>query len=140
MKKIVVLLLLILLSGCLFNKYYAVTFDDVTITVGKDDTSVLNDKVDSYEASSDSKGNEYLSKIVVYLDDLDNKEVKIDNYIISKGIKDSCSDLNGEYIENNGEACLITKTIRGKANSITLYGDLLSDDIDEVNRIEVAYK
>ena len=142
MKRLLVLLLCILLVSCKAKRedYYRLSFDGMDIAVGYDGTEVLGDPydIDSYETFTDDKDNVRLKSLVVYLYDV-YSDVWIDDYKLTRGIKDTCKDLKGDFIDKNGHACFIGKEVNGRENYIILYGDILSDDLDRIDRIEIIY-
>ena len=143
MKKLAVILLVMLLCGCSAKRedFYSLSFDGHDISVGYDGVDLIRDlkTVDAYGSYLNDKDEEILNKLVVYTDDLDDPEVTVDGYKLVKGIKETCKDLDGELIENNGFACLIGKEVKGRENYIIIYGDILDDDINRIDRIEVYY-
>ena len=144
MKKLLVLLIVVLfLTGCKAKKedYYNLIFEDTTIVVGYDLTDVINDSlhINSYDYHLNKKEEEILDYLEIYVKDLDNPTIYIDDYKVN-GIKNTCSDLNGEIVSNNGNSCVLHKTIKDTENIIILHGDILNDDSNVVDRIEVSYK
>lgn len=145
MKKILVLLIIaLLLTGCKAKKedYYNLTFEKITVAVGYDNTDIISniDSIDSYDYELNDKEEKILNHLTIYVDDLSDKSVTIDDYPLNKGIVDTCTDLNGEIVENKGNACVLHKIVDDKYNVILLTGDILSKDIDKIDRIEVSYK
>ena len=137
-KKIILLVLLVFLSSCQRVKrtdFYVLNIGEDSIVVGYDDETFLKDYMDEYEINEDA----YIDKVVLYLKDVEDS-VSIDDYLLNKGIEETCSDLNGEYLEKNGYVCLISKRVNKKDNYVLLYSDILSDDLDEIDRVEVYYK
>lgn len=143
MKKILLIcLVLLLLSACSPKReeFYNLTIDGTTVVIGYDNKEVIDNlSINDFETYTDSKENEILDYVEVYVRDLSNNKVVIDDYEITS-IKNTCNDLNGEIVTNNGSACVLHKTIKDKENVVILYGDILSDNTDLVNRIEVSYK
>lgn len=143
MKKILLItILLFILVGCKAKKedYYNLSFGDNSIVVGYDSVEVLDTiKVNSYTSYLDKKENEIVDYIEVYLRDLDNQNLYIDDYKVTS-ISQTCNDLGGTLVSSNGNACVLNKLVDYKYDVITLYGDILSDDIDTVDRVEVSYK
>lgn len=145
MKKIIVVLItLSILVACSPKKeeYYNITFEDTTVAVGFDETSILNDSlhINSSKYHLDKKEREIVDYIEFYVKDLSDINIFIDEYKLRTSIKDTCSDLNGELINNKGNACVLHKRVGEGEDIIVMYGDILSDNIDEINRIEVMYK
>lgn len=142
-KKISILFLILLLVACNQKRdnFYNLKFDDLDISVGYDNISLIegNDLIDDYSYFLNEENEKIINKLVIYVDDLNDPLIKIDDYLLNKGIKDTCDDLNGELIDNNGYACIIHKNIYKRENFIIIYGDILNDDIDSINRIEVYY-
>lgn len=145
MKKLLVLFIVLLLAGCSPKKedFYNLTFDGITIAVGYDNTDLIkeNNVVDDYSYELNKKEEEIINHLVLYRRDLNNpNSLMIDNYSLSKGIIETCNDLNGELKSNNGNYCLLHKTVDNKENIIVLTGNILNNDIDDIDRIEVFYK
>ena len=137
-KKIILLVLLVFLSSCQKverTDFYVLNIGEDSIVVGYDDETFIKDYMDEYEINEDA----YIDKVVLYLKDVEDS-VSIDDYLLNKGIEETCSDLNGEYLEKNGYVCLISKRVNKKDNYVLLYSDILSDDLDEIDRVEVYYK
>ena len=137
-KKIILLVLLVFLSSCQKverTDFYVLNIGEDSIVVGYDDETFIKDYMDEYEINEDA----YIDKVVLYLKDAEDS-VSIDDYLLNKGIEETCSDLNGEYLEKNGHVCLISKRVNKKDNYVLLYSDILSDDLDEIDRVEVYYK
>lgn len=143
MKKILFILLLLLLTSCGTKRssFYELKYNDSSVVVGCDNISIVeNDEyIDSYSYYLNKNDEPILSKLVLYVDDLDNKNIYIDNHLLNEGIKETCASLKGELIDHNGYACLINKTVNKRENYILIYGDILADDINKINRIEVYY-
>ncbi|MBR0462622.1 MAG: hypothetical protein IJJ00_07915 [Erysipelotrichaceae bacterium] len=143
MKKLLLLLLIVIISGCAAKRedFYSLSFDGNDIAVGYDGTEMLDgvSGIDNYAYYLNDKEEKIISRLVIYLDDLNDPLVYIDDYPLNKGIKESCADLDGELIEKNGYACFIGKEVYKRENYIILYGDILDDDIDEIDRIEAYY-
>ena len=137
MKKILLVLCLLLLTGCKDN-YYVLTLNEKTITVGKDTKEVIEDEKIQYETFVDKKENEILKSISFNVEDI-NKKMKIDEYELTKGVKETCEDLSGEHSYSLNEACLISKTVKNRENYIIIRGNVLNDDVDEIDNITVGY-
>lgn len=145
MKKILVLLVVtILLTSCKAKRedYYNLTFEGATIATGYDNTDVISsiNTIDSYDYELNKKEEQILNRLVIYVDDLNDKSVLIDDYSLNKGIIDTCNDLKGELVKNKGNICVLHKVVDDKNNIILLSGDILSQNIDKIDRIEVEYK
>ena len=141
MKKVLVILLAILLVGCTTKReeYYILSFDDKSIAVGYDHKEVLEGiNVDSYSTYLNKKEEEIINKVVLYVDDI-NSLIYLDAYPLNKGIKETCADLRGELINNNGYACVLEKEVDKGHDYIVIYGDILDDDMNKIDRIEVSY-
>ena len=143
MKKIILLtLLLLIIVACSPKKeeYYNLTIEDKVIAVGYDKVDALNDlHINSYTSHLNKKEEEIIDYIEVYVKDLSSKDIFLNDYQI-KSVKDTCDDLNGELVSNNGNACVLHNYLKDTENIVILYGDILSDNNDKVNRIEVSYK
>ena len=145
MKKILVLLtIFFLLTSCKAKKedYYNLTFEGITVAVGYDNTEVISNinSIDTFDYELNKKEEQILNHLVIYVDDLNDKSVLIDDYSLNKGIIDTCTDLNGEIVENKGNTCVLHKVVDDRNNIILLSGDILSNNIDKIDRIEVNYK
>ena len=145
MKKLLVLLaIVVLLSSCKAKKedYYNLTFEGTTVAIGYDNTDAISsiNTIDSYDYEINKKEEQILNHLVIYVDDLNEKSVLIDDYPLNKGITDTCTELNGELVENKGNTCALHKVVDDKNNIILLSGDILNDNVDKIDRIEVNYK
>lgn len=169
MKKIIVLLILLLmLSGCTSRKDFdVISIDDYSITVGYDDVEFLNiafklklpetlkknEVIESIDLNTYSsrlgeveitnpknkdvsieKG--IVTKATFYIQELEGKKLRINDTLLSSSVKENCNSFNGEYVKNNGYACIIDN----KKDTIILYGDLLEVDQDKLYRIEIMSK
>lgn len=143
MKKLSILILLIFLIACSNSRQedlYTININGQDITVGYDGIDTLNSYIDSYTTFIDNKDKEVLDKIVVYVNDV-NGNISIDGTPIGDSIAQTCTSLNGEYSnKENGDVCLLSKRVKKHDNYIIIYGDILNDDLDKVDRIEVYYK
>ena len=142
MKKLLIILIAILLVGCATKReeYYVLSFDDKSIAVGYDNVEVLEGiNIDSYSTYLNKKEEEIINKVVIYVDDIGSL-IYLDDYPLNKGIKETCGDLKGEFINNNGYACVLEKDVDKGHDYIVIYGDILDDDINRIDRIEVGYE
>ena len=143
MKKLFILLSLFLLVSCKYKRedFYMLRYEDKEIVVGYDTIEKIEDdeNIDDYKYYLNEDDEKIINGIVIYVEDLDNPNIYIDDYLLDKGIKETCDDLEGEFIEKNGHACLISKNVYKRANYILIYGDILDGDIDKINRIEIYY-
>ena len=142
MKKLLIIFIAILLVGCATKReeYYVLSFDDKSIAVGYDNVEVLEGiNVDSYSTYLNKKEEEIINKIVIYVDDIGSL-IYLDDYPLNKGIKETCGNLKGELINNNGYACVLEKEVDKGHDYIVIYGDILDDDINRIDRIEVSYE
>lgn len=143
MKKILTLLLItFILFGCAPKKeeYYNLTFENVKVAVGYDSVDVIDDlHVNSFNYHLDKKENKILDDLEIYVNDLNDNNIYIDDYKLGTSIKNTCTDLNGEIVSNNGNACVLHKTVGDFENVIIIYGNILNDDVDKIDRIEVKY-
>ncbi|MBR4461264.1 MAG: hypothetical protein IKS51_01615 [Erysipelotrichaceae bacterium] len=73
----------------------------------------------------------------LYLSNTGMGTYKLDDIELSGSVKDNCKAFDGEYIERNGYACLITRQVDQKLNVVILHGDILNADQDELSRIEI---
>ena len=141
MKKLLIILLLLLLVGCVTKReeYYVLSFDDKSIAVGYDGIDVLEGiNIDSYSTYLNKKEEEIIGNVVIYADDIGSL-MYLDDYSLNKGIKETCADLKGELINNNGYACVLEKEVDKGHDYVIIYGDILDDDINRINRIEISY-
>lgn len=143
MKKIILFILLVLtLTGCVKKEdYYNLTFEDTKVAVGYDYKDIITDSlhINSYTTELDKKENEVINYLELYVKDLNNKKILLDDIELKNSIKENCSDLNGELISNNGNSCVLHKSVKHRENVVVLYGNILSDNPDELDRIEVYY-
>ncbi len=72
-----------------------------------------------------------------YLPNTGMSEFKLDGIELSSSVKENCRIFDGEYIERNGYACLITRQVDEQLNVVILHGDILNLDQDELSRIEI---
>ncbi len=83
-----------------------------------------------------------ISSITLYLEDIKGK-IKIDDDNLNRdlGIEKTCYLYDGQYIEKNGHVCIVSKeTSGGHINSISFYGDILSEDVDKIDHIIIEFK
>ena len=142
MKKVLLCLILALCIVLSLNflppkreEYYNIEADGVSLVAGYDERDVISnlDFVDCFEYDEKDK----ITMFRIYLRDAGN--VKIDGHEV-KSISESCAYFEGEMYESNGSVCLIQKDVGGKVNYVLFYGDILSDNTDETDRIEVYIK
>ncbi|MDO4499813.1 MAG: hypothetical protein Q4B60_00920 [Erysipelotrichaceae bacterium] len=133
---------LLLLSGCSSKvkkeDLYRVNVNGIDVTVGYDSSLDEGIKVEEVNYYTDEKENTYLSDLEFYLSDVSDY-VSLDGYDLRNGIKNTCEHFKGELIEKNGTACLISKVVKNRENYVVIYGDLLDDNTDRVDRIEIHY-
>lgn len=143
MKKIIIfILLLLILVGCSPKKeeYYNIKIEDEIVAVGYDTVSTIDNlPINSYKTHLDKKENEILDYLEFYIDDLANKDVYIDETKIST-ITGTCDELGGEIVTNNGKACVLHKKVKEDNDIVILYGNILDDDTNRVDRVEVIYE
>lgn len=78
-----------------------------------------------------------LTKLTVYLNDLDGRTFKLNGEPLDSSIKTTCDKYNGTYIEKNGYACVIQTEISKQLNVVELYGDYLNLNQDEIDHIVI---
>lgn len=143
-KYISLILLLVLLSACAAKEtdFYQLTFKDKKITVGFDDEEKLKDikGIYDYQIIQNKKKQNIISSLTIYVNDLQDKEILINNYSINNGVKNVCEHLNGEFINNNGYACVLHQEVKKKENVVIIYGNILNDDMDKIDHLEISYK
>ena len=143
MKKIVlIILLLFMMLGCSPKKeeYYNLTFENTTLAIGYDTVDVLDGlHVNSYTTHLNKKEEKIVDYIEIYLRDLSSQDVYLNDYKLTS-VKNTCSDLNGELVSNNGNTCVLHNYLKDTENIVILYGNILSNNNDEIDRIEVSYK
>ena len=81
-----------------------------------------------------------LSKLVVYLNDLNGRKLKLNSQELDESIKTNCDSFNGTYVEKNGYACIIENNVDDKLNVVELYGDYLNIDQDKLDHIVIYVK
>lgn len=81
-----------------------------------------------------------LTKLTIYLEDLKNREYKINGITLDESIKTNCETFNGTYIEKNGKACVIKNKVGNELNVVELYGDYLNLDQDKLDHIVIYVK
>lgn len=94
----------------------------------------------NYSSKTKPSNKAILTSLTIYLDDLGDREFKLNGEPIESSIKANCNKFNGTYVEKNGYACVIENKIRDKLNVIELYGDYLNIDQDRLDRIEIYIK
>lgn len=136
--------MLIALQGCAAKpkNFYNLSINDDLIVVGYDDPIVLmgKDYINSYTSYLDKKEVEHLESIEIYIDDLPSSTIMLNDAILSDSIETNCTNLKGEFIKHNGNACVIKKTVKKKNNYVILTGDILDDNPDKLDRIQIFYK
>lgn len=78
-----------------------------------------------------------LTKLTVYLNDLDGRIFKINDEPLDSSIKKTCDKYNGTYIEKNGYACVIQTEVGKQLNVIELYGDYLNIDQNQLDHLVI---
>lgn len=78
-----------------------------------------------------------LTKLTLYLNDLDGRTFKLNGEPLDTSIKTNCEKYNGTYIEKNGYACVIQSEIGKELNVVELYGDYLNLDQDQLDHIVI---
>lgn len=78
-----------------------------------------------------------VSRLTFYVNDVTNKEIKIDDNELDTSIKTNCENFSGKYIEKNGCACVIEKMVEDKHNVIELHGDYLNLDQDQLDHLVI---
>ena len=81
-----------------------------------------------------------VSRLDLYLANIPMKEIKIDDQILSRSVKENCEIFDGDYLSNNGYGCVFGKKVDSKYNYVILHGDILNLDQDELSRIEIYVK
>lgn len=135
--------MIILLCSCSTKRedYYNLKFSDYDITVGYDELSLIEDinVIDDFDYYINEDEEKIINKLVIYLEDLDNPIIYIDDIKLENSIKDNCELFSGELINTNGYACLISKEVAKRENYILLFGNILDDNLDELKRVELYY-
>ncbi len=98
-------------------------FADIDITNPIDETISPDDAV--------------ITGLDLYLANAGMTTYRLDGIELSGSVKENCRAFDGEYIERNGYACLITRQVDQKLNIVILHGDILNEDQDELSRIEI---
>ncbi len=130
--------ILLLLFGCRANKedLYSLSIGNNQIVVGYDE-SILDSLAIEYSISNINK-KEVVSKIIYYLADSEN-DAYLNGYKL-ESIKDTCDYFKGDLTYKNGNTCIFGKKIKSHDNYVILYSDILSDDLDNIDRIEIYYQ
>ena len=81
-----------------------------------------------------------VKKLTIYLDNIPERVYKLDGIVLSKSVRENCDTFHGEYVERNGYACVFGKNVHGKDSIVTLYGDILGFDQDELSHLEIYVK
>ena len=82
-------------------------------------------------------GQAIITGLDLYLPNVGMEIYKLGETELSKSVKENCEMFDGEYIERNGYACVITRQIEEQLNVVILHGDILNEDQDELARIEI---
>lgn len=78
-----------------------------------------------------------LSKLTIYLNDLEGRTFKLNGEQLDTSIKNNCSKYGGTYIEKNGYACVIESNVDDKLNVVEMYGDYINIDQDQLDHITI---
>lgn len=81
-----------------------------------------------------------IGKLTLYVKDIPERTIKINDVNLDKSIKTNCETFSGKYINKNGYACVISKPIKDKLNVIELHGDYLNEDQDLLDHITIYIK
>ncbi len=133
-----VLAISLLLFGCGDKKedFYNLKIGNNEIVVGYDQ-GIDESLPIEYSINTINK-KDVVSKIIYYVDDL-NADLYINDYKLSS-IKETCDYFSGEYFEKNGHACMFGRVVKGHDNYVLLYSDILSDNLDQIDRVEIYYE
>ncbi len=138
-KKILYILpISLLLLGCGNKKedFYNLKIGGNEIVVGYDQ-SIDESLPIEYSIDTINK-KDVVSKITYYIGDLDG-DLYLDNYKLTS-IKETCDYFSGDYVEKNGHSCIFGKRVHNHDNYVIIYSDILSDDLDQIDRIEIYYE
>lgn len=129
--------ILLLLFGCNAKKedFYNLKIGDNEIVVGYDQSVDESLPIEYSIATINKK--DVVNKVIYYVDDLDT-DLYINDYKLSD-IKETCDYFSGEYIEKNGYACIFGNVVKGHDNYVIIYSDILSDDLNQIDRVEIYY-
>lgn len=133
-----VLAISLLLFACKSKKedFYNLKIGDIEIVVGYDQSVDENLPIE-YSINTINK-KDVVSKIIYYAGDID-ASLYINDYKLTS-IKETCDYFSGDYMEKNGHSCIFGKRINKHDNYVILYSDILSDDLDQIDRIEIYYE
>ena len=87
-----------------------------------------------------SKEKAVLTKLTVYLNDLGNRQFKLNGEVLDQSVKKNCEKFSGTYIEKNGYACVIQTQNKNELNVVELYGDYLNIDQDQLDHLVIYVK
>lgn len=142
MKKLLLCLILVVCIVLSLNflppkreEYYNIEAGGTSLVAGydsRDDIAGL-DFVDYFECDEKDK----ITMFRIYLKDAGS--IAVDGYNVDS-ISQSCAYFEGEMYDSNGSVCLIQKDVGGRVNYVMFYGNILSDNTDETDRIEVYIK
>ena len=141
MKKILLLISLLLLCGCSAKReeYFILSFDGNETAVGYDRVEDIEyiEGIDSYDFYLNRDEEAIVKRIVIYPDDLNDRQIILDGRPLPEKISEACKDFKGSYSDEMGHSCVISKDVKGTKTYAIFYGDILADDSDVLDRIEV---
>ena len=128
----------LLLFGCGDKKedYFNLKIGENEIVVGYD--QIIDESLPIEYNINNINKKDLVSKITYYCDDLDTDLYLNDYKLVS--IKETCDYFFGDYVEKNGYSCIFGKRVNNRNNYVIIYSDILSDNLDQIDRIEIYYE
>jgi len=139
MKKILIILITLLcLTACAAKRddFYVFGYGTKSIAVGYDEE--CDEFINNKKTYDEDKKKDIITYAEAYVKDLaDNGYLhySIDGIDLDTSVKSNCEKLNGRLVENNGYTCVISKNTDDKLLILELHGNVLNDDMDELDHI-----
>ena len=128
--------LLLFSCGSKKEDFYNLKIGTNEIVVGYDQS--IDDSLPIEYSISTINKKDVVSKIIYYVGDLDG-DLYLDNYNLTS-IKETCDYFSGDYVTKNGNSCIFGKRVHNHDNYVIIYSDILSDNLDQIDRIEIYYE
>jgi len=137
-KAILILIMALFLSACAAKRddFYVFKYGVKSVAVGYDET--CDDFITSKKTYDEDKKKEIITYAEAYVKDLaDNGYLhySIGDVELDTSVKSNCEKLNGRLVENKGYTCVISKNTDDKLLILELHGNILNDDMDELDHI-----
>jgi len=137
-KLFVILISLLCLSACTTKRddFYVFNYGVKSIAVGYDET--CDEFISSKKTYNEDSKKEIITYAEAYIKDLaDNGYLhySINDVELDTSVKSNCEKLNGRLVENKGYTCVISKNVDDKLLILELHGNVLNDNMDELDHI-----